>query len=353
MKKKCASLYSEVYKNMSQGISVVAAVFVLATLASFFFVQWAGDIMFKNYNPKINAGYGLGLIIPLCTIMSFIITHIVRTAYKNVTPLLHGLEKVAQGDYSVRIPMPEKKYQRFMSSVNDTFNKMVTELENTSILRTDFINGYSHEFKTPIASINGFANLMLRQDVTEEERKQYLQIIADESKRLADLANDTLLLSKLDSVQIITDRQPYSLDEQLRKCVIMLSKGWNDKHITFSGDMAEVTYTGNAEIMQHLWLNILNNAIKFTPEGGEVSVVLVKQDTNAVISIADNGIGMDDETLSHIFEKYYQGPSEKRLNGLGFGLSLAHRIVELCGGTITVKSKLNEGSTFTVTLPLS
>ena len=345
--------YEKVYHNITWSISILAIIFVWATLAAFFFVQWAGKILFKSQTSQINYGYGFGLIIPLCSIMSIVILGTIRSLNKSFLPLLHSLEKVSQGDYSVRITQPKNRFQGFMVPVNDTFNKMVTELQNTSILRTDFINAYSHEFKTPIASINGFANLMLRQNVTEEEQKQYLQIIADESKRLADLANNTLLLSKLDSQQIVTDRKPYKLDEQLRKCVIMLSDGWNEKHLNFSGDMDEIVYNGNEEIMQHLWLNLLSNAIKFTPDGGDIEVTLSKLNDMAVVSIADTGVGMDEETIKHIFEKYYQGDAGRKQNGLGFGLSLVHRIVELCGGTITVKSSLDEGSTFTVTLPLS
>src|SRR5574344_992594 len=346
--------YEKVYHNITWSISILAIIFVWATLAAFFFVQWAGKILFKSQASQINYGYGFGLIIPLCSIMSIIILGTIRSLYRSFFPLLHSLEKVAQGDYSVRITQPKNRFQGFMVPVNDTFNKMVTELQNTSILRTDFINSYSHEFKTPIVSINGFANLMLKQNVTEEERIKYLHIIADESSRLADLANSTLLLSKLDSQQIITDKKVYSLSEQLRQCVIMLSSSWEEKHITLNGDIDELSYNGNVELMQHLWLNLLTNAIKYTNDGGEISVSLKKDSTqkNVIIAtISDNGCGMDEETSAHIFEKYYQGKTIQTGKGLGLGLSIVKRIVDLCGGTILVKSKVDEGTSFTVALP--
>lgn len=350
MKKKIK--YIGVYRTLIRGLAAETILMIIAALLSYFFVRWAGHVLFKNQDATMSAGYGLGLIIPMAFVTGIINALSIRYAYSSFIPLLQGIEKIAAGDFSVRLSVDKHSFKNFLLPVYSNFNKMAAELGNIGILRNDFINSYSHEFKTPIASINGFANLMLRQDVSPEEQRQYLQIIADESKRLADLANDTLLLSWLDSQQIISDKKPYSLDEQLRKCIIMLSEGWNMKHQQFSGDLAETTYTGNEDLMQHLWLNLLGNAIKFTPDGGEITVSLFKVEEYAVVKISDTGAGMTAETQEHIFEKYYQGVPGKKQNGLGLGLNIAHRIVELCGGTISVQSRPDEGSTFTVELPL-
>lgn len=146
------------------------------------------------------------------------------------------------------------------------------ELDSIQILRNDFINSYSHKFKTPIASINGFASLLLEKDISTSEQRQYLEIIVEESARLSKLASNTILLSKLSSQQIVTDTERYDLSEQIRQCSIILSKEWLDKKIEFSGEFQSVMYIGNRELMQHLWLNILGNAVKYTPTGGEISV---------------------------------------------------------------------------------
>jgi signal transduction histidine kinase len=295
-------------------------------------------------------GKWMGSVVLIAVLLGFVNGVLLRLAYRMFVPLADGLKMIAEGNFSVR--MPQRK-RNFLEPMYIDFNKMADELEHMQILRSDFINNYSHEFKTPIASINGFANLMLRQDVSESEKRQYLEIIASESKRLADLAEETLLLTRLDVQQIVTDRKPYLLDEQLRTCVIMLSNGWNKKNINFSGDFAEVLYTGNEELMQHLWINLLSNAIKFTPDGGDIAVSLVQEGSDAIVTVADNGVGMDSDTLAHIYEKFYQGETGKKLHGLGLGLSIVKRIIELCNGSISVVSRVNEGSTFTVRLPLS
>lgn len=229
---------------------------------------------------------------------------------------------------------------------------MCAELESVQMLRNDFINNYSHEFKTPIASINGFASLLLEKDLPPEEQRKYLEIIVAESARLSNLATNTILLSKLSSQQIVTDSEQYDLSEQLRQCSIILSKKWLDKKIDFSGEFPPVLFYGNKEMMQHLWLNLLDNAIKYTPVGGEITVETSTENECAVVKINDTGEGISEDIQKYLFNPYFQGDSSHSQQGLGLGLAIAKRIVELCGGTITVKSELSVGSTFTVTLPL-
>ena len=220
------------------------------------------------------------------------------------------------------------------------------------MLRTDFVNSYSHEFKTPIASISGFAQILLDEQntLTDEERKTYLSIIAQEAERLSKLSSDTILLSQLESQKILADKKPYYLDEQIRRCVIMLSNQWSEKEINVVGDIDEVLYSGDEDMMQHLWLNLLNNAIKFTPKGGTITVALKQDGQKITASIADTGVGMSEEMTQRIFDKYYQGSTSKSGSGLGLGLSIVYRIVRLCKGKIKVESKLGEGTKFIIEL---
>ena len=230
---------------------------------------------------------------------------------------------------------------------------MCDELQSVQILRNDFINNYSHEFKTPIASIKGFAELLLDRDIPAEDQKQYLKIIADESDRLSKLASNTTLLSRLSSQQIITDVEVYDLGAQLRECCIILSGKWLDKDISFDGeDIPYVEFRGNKAMMQHLWINLLDNSIKYTPEGGGIKVSLSEQDGRAVVKISDTGEGISDEAKARLFIPYFQADTSHSKEGLGLGLAIVMRIVELCKGSIHVDSKIGEGSTFTVTLPL-
>lgn len=355
MTKKKSDKHEPIYANLQRGILFYMLIIILGEAAAFIVLMSGAHFMFHAKEAQLNAGYVLGFIFPAVVILIVLNSIVLRIAYGLFIPFIKGLKMIANGDFTVRMPEKKRNLLESMTIVRplyDDFNKMAAELQNTSIFRNDFINNYSHEFKTPVAAINGFANLMLRQNVQEDERRQYLQIIADESKRLAYLSEETLLSFRFDAQQIITEKKLYSLDEQLRQCVIMLSGEWNKKKLNITGDFSEVMYFGNEELMQHLWLNLLNNSIKFTPEKGEIMISLVRHKKEAVVTVSDTGAGMDAETVSHIFEKYYQGYAGKKQEGLGLGLSIVKRIVEICNGTISVKSIPEEGSTFTVKLPL-
>ena len=265
-----------------------------------------------------------------------------------LTGLAGGLRGVAEGNFSLRL---DPRRAGPLAAAYEDFNKMAEELQGVQTLREDFINSFSHEFKTPITAVSGFAELLQEPGLTEEERSQYLQIIAEEAHRLANLANSTLLMSRLESQHSIPEKEPFSLDEQIKRCTILLSSAWEKKRIAFSADLEPVSYVGNEELMRHVWINLLNNAIKFTPEGGEVSVTLQCSPEQIQVRISD--IGMSPEMMSHIFDQYYQGEPNHTEKGLGLGLSIVHRIVELCGGQIQVDSIPDQGSVFTVLLPRS
>ncbi len=273
-----------------------------------------------------------------------------RLVKNHLEKICDMIESLAHGNYGKKIKVTRSSV--FKSLSND-INLLSEELRQVQMFRDDFVNSYSHEFKTPIASINGFAQLLMTDESLDEKtRKKYLRIIVDESNRLTGLANNTILLTQLDTQKIITDKKYYSLDEQLRRCVIMFSNDWMAKNIEFSGDgISEIMYFGNEDLMQHIWINLIHNAIKFTPENGKISVSSKVQNNSIFVAISDTGIGMTPENAQRIFDKYYTENRNSTSKGLGLGLSIAHKIAKLCGGRITVESKPDEGSTFTVELP--
>mgnify|MGYP001024678517 CR=1 FL=1 len=271
-----------------------------------------------------------------------------RVFNQRISYLTKGLRAVAEGDFSVRL---NRDRAGPMTVAYQEFNKMAEELQGVQTLRSDFINNFSHEFKTPIAAVKGFAELLMEPGTSEEERKEYLQIVLEESARLADLANSTLPLSKLESQQCITNKTTFLLDEQIKRCAVLLSPSWEKKEIAFSANLEGVRYCGSEELMRHVWLNLLGNAVKYTPEGGEISVTLQTGPEEITVQVSDTGIGMSEEVQAHVFDKYYQGEQERDGKGLGLGLSIVHRIVELCGGSVEVNSMKEQGSTFTVHLP--
>ena len=325
-------------------LGLEAVVVTLAAVAPFALLH----LVNRFYWLRASTVLALGMLVIMGSVVGITATLFSRRFNRIVSGLTRGLRAVADGDFSQRLE-PERGGP--LQPAYEDFNKMSKELQSIQTLRSDFINHFSHEFKTPITAIKGFAELLREPETTAEEREQYLQIILDESSRLADLANSTLLLTKLESQQCIAEKRPYSLDEQIKRCAILLSHVWEKKRISFTANLEPAEYDGNEELMRHVWLNLLSNAVKYTPEGGEITVDLRKEPGELVVTVADTGIGMSEEVRSHIFDKYYQGDPNSGGRGLGLGLSIVHRIVELCGGQLQVDSVEDQGSTFTVRLP--
>ena len=288
-------------------------------------------------------------IVVLVTLVNFLFT---RYIYRYLDKISDAMQKVADGDYTVRLDA--EKDQPFRELYRN-FNTMAEELGGVEMLKNDFINGYAHELRTPITSINGFAEMLLNDDGTlsREEKRSYLEIIASESRRLADLAGNSLLMSRLDTQKIIPDKKPFSLDEQLRRCSILLSGQWTEKELDMTMDLDEAVYVGDYDLMQHLWINLLTNAVKYTPKGGSITVTLKNEEKFIAVSVADTGKGIPPEDRERIFDKYYQTDKSHSKRGLGLGLAICKRIVQLCNGTLEVESEVGVGSTFTVRLPKS
>ena len=256
---------------------------------------------------------------------------------------------VEKGDFSQRLEVTG--FNGEIDELIESYNKMAQELGGIEMFRENFINSFSHEFKTPIVSIQGFAKQLKKENLSEEKKQEYIDIIISESKRLTNLSSNILMLSKLENQQIITDKTSFSLDEQMRNCILLLEKQWTAKDISFDIDMQEIQYTTNAEMLSQVWVNIIGNAIKFSPEGSSIRVKLFKEGDVITAEITDRGIGMDQQTISHIFERFYQGDRAHASEGNGLGLPLVKRIVELCNGNIRVESQYGKGTNFIVTLP--
>lgn len=280
------------------------------------------------------------------TIISSVVSfHLLRP----LRELIAATKTVAKGDFSVRLNSEDQIGE--MAELIDSFNLMTEDLNGIEMFRSDFINVFSHEFKTPIVSIRGFAKQLQNENLSPEERREYTEIIISESERLTKLSSNILLLSKLENQSILSDRTTFSLDEQIRNDILLLEKQWTRKNLEIEPDLNDVTYCGNAEMLSQLWVNLLSNAIKFTPEGGRIRISLTQDAGSVRVAVRDNGIGMSAETLQHVFEKFYQGDHSHSAEGNGLGLSLVKRIVELCGGSISIESEQGNGTTVYVSLP--
>ena len=273
-----------------------------------------------------------------------------RSKLRPMNDLVHAMQAVSKGDFSVRVDAEDVPGD--MGELANSFNDMATELGGLELFRKDFINNFSHEFKTPIVSIRGFAKQLERDDLTEAQRKEYLEIIVSESDRLANMASNVLLLSKLENQTIVTDKVRFSLDEQLRRAILLLEKQWTEKELDLDLDLEAVEFYGNEEMLNHVWVNLLGNAVKFSPPGAKLTVRLRREGDWAAVQVRDTGPGMDEATRRRIFEKFYQGDTAHATEGNGLGLALVSRIADLCGGSVSVESAPGAGSTFTVRLPL-
>ena len=334
--------------QINKRLALLAGIFALGGFISFLLVVIIGYF----------AGGEVGefdliwilMAIPFMGLLVALITGLVaRSIYKNLKLLTDAMNEVASGKTDVSIPIA--KMSAF-TGVYEDFNKMAAEIAGIQKLRHEIVDNLAHELKTPAASINGFAKILLEeQDLTEEKRKKYLTIIVKESDRIACLAKENLFLSKMDAQEIITDKEKYNLGQQIQEVAISQEPAWSKKNISLTAKLSDVFYEGNAVLMESLWQNLLSNAIKFTPNGGNITIALMTTENEITVSFKDTGIGMNIETQAKIFERYYKGDTSHASEGHGLGLSIANRIIRLCGGKITVNSKEGEGSSFTVVLP--
>ncbi|MGD1118430.1 MAG: HAMP domain-containing sensor histidine kinase [Dehalococcoidales bacterium] len=264
--------------------------------------------------------------------------------------LLNAMTRIAQGDFEVYVNPQDTN---FHEDIAEGINKIAKELGSMEQLRQDFISNVSHEIQSPLTSIRGFATLLKNDSLTPEQKNHYLNIIEAESKRLSSLSDNLLKLSALETGSEPLSIKEYRLDKQLEEVALMLEPQWRGKNITMEADLEKLTIQGDEDLLSQVWVNLLHNAIKFTPEGGVVRVVLKSTNKEACCQISDTGIGIASEDLIHIFERFYKVDKsrDRALGGNGLGLSLAKKIVELHGGHITVQSQLGKGATFTVALP--
>ena len=272
-----------------------------------------------------------------------------RFIFKSVHELSDASARVARGDYTPRLEIPK---EREIGELVTNFNHMAEQLSKKETLASDFITSISHEFKTPLSTIRGYAQL-LNEDVPTEKREQYIAIITRKVDVLTDLVTKILELSKLENTETSILCEWFSLDEQIRKNILFLEHEWNGNQIEMIPELIPLNIYGNKELLGEIWQNLLDNAIKFTPAGGRIIVTMEELAENVSIVFRDNGIGMDEETQSHIFEKFYQGATQTARRGSGLGLAITKRILEMCDGTITVQSSPGEGTTVRVVLPVS
>lgn len=313
--------------------STLVATGAMALIAQYWDVEENNIIVFGLISLAISIFVGVGLSFGYSALM-------IRTT----RPYLDALQKIAECDFSTRI----KDSPIFAGfGLADNFNEMAEQLQSVETLREDFVSNFSHEFKTPIVSISGFATLLKNPDLSAEDREDYLNVIIDESARLVRLSESVLTLTRLDSQTI--ENQQFLLDEQLRQSMLLFDRACTEKEIELTADLEEITVVNEKKLLSQVWVNLLSNAVKFTPKGGKIEVTAQKRNGVVTVCVRDNGCGMDEETKKNMFNKFYQGDTSRATEGNGLGLSVVKKICDLLQITVEVQSLLGVGTLFTLT----
>lgn len=288
-------------------------------------------------------------------ILSFIFTviDIIRrkiTVERPVKNIIKSAEKIMKGDFSVRI---EQQYginsDNGFALIINYFNRMAEELSGLETLRMDFISNVSHELKTPLSIIQNYGILLQKSNLTDEDRIEYAKSITVASRRLSELITNILKLNKLENQQIYPKKQTYNLGEQLCECLLNFESTWEKKEININTSIEEEVFIeSDIELLTLVWNNLFSNAMKFTDQGGSVSISLKSDNDFVFVQVSDTGCGISSETGKHIFDKFYQGDTSHATQGNGLGLALVKRIIDIIGGDIFVNSEVGKGSTFTV-----
>ena len=301
---------------------------------------------------NLNTGRMILLLAAVDTFIGFVVVITATTIpLRPVSNLILQMNRLASGDFQARL-----KFGRLLSShpafgeLTDSFNKMAEELGNTEMLRNDFINNFSHEFKTPIVSVAGFAKVLKRGGLTPEQQAEYLNIIEAESLRLSYMATNVLNLTRIENQSILTNVSRFNLSEQIRSCILLLEHKWAPKELEWSLEFREHEIRGNEELLKQVWINLIDNGIKFSDKQGVVEVRIEETERFICVSVINSGPEIPPEAREKIFNKFYQADESHSSEGNGVGLAIVKRVVQLHGGTALVRSE--KGVTeFAVKLP--
>lgn len=345
-KQKPTQISKVVFKNAIMVLWILVLSF--ACVATISILAFASGAWFKNA-PNPFGGYLLAIFSLFCLIL-FIIYYKNAKLSRTIKELEDATEKVARGNFEVQVKLTGNED---IDSYIQNFNRMVRALGGIETLKENFISDVSHEIKTPISVIQSYSKALRHTDLDKKTRARYEKVLDDNVKKLSNLTTNVLNLSRLENQDISLNKSEFSLDEQLRQCILSFEPQWTKKYIDLQLDLPSTTYYGYADLINQIWQNLISNAIKFTGEKGKIAVSIEKQNDGIVVSISDNGIGIPEEAIDKIFEKFYQCDTSHSKEGNGLGLALVKRIVHICGGEIAASSKPDCGATFVVKLPLS
>lgn len=358
--KKITQLAIDKIKEQTSRTSLTIMLSIFVFLVIFLAIGMAALgiwlLTFVGVAVDIDGNIQLGQVTLFMSVISLLIGGIItyfssHLPLKPINELVTKINRLAAGDFKTRLDFGKAiSSHRAAKELTTSFNKMAEELENTEIFRSDFINYFSHEFKTPIVSITGLANLIESGNLTDEQREEYARAIREESMRLSSMASNVLSLSRVENQAILTDVSRFNISEQVRSAVLLLEEKWARKNIELQLDFEEYFIEASEELLMQVWINLIDNAVKFTPKGGTVTLDVYEGEKEICVKVSNTGSLIPPEKQDKIFNKFYQADESHSTRGNGIGLAIVKRIVDLHKGNVLV---LSEGgvTAFTVSLP--
>lgn len=326
---------------------VIVISLIILTIIGYILTKAGLDVMAHRWMFVLSSLWG---VVVICITLSYFVCYLLmKRVFQPLEKLSEASLKVGNGDFKTEITYDGNL--REIQNIIDSFNSMIRELDSVEIMRDSFVADVSHEFKTPLAAITGYTTLIQDTELTEDEREEYIKKILFNVDKLNQLTENILRLSKLEHQQFLDEPVTYRLDEQIREAIVLLEPKWYKKNMNFDLALPELEYTGQKSMLFQVWINIIGNAIKYSDENGSIQVVLWEGLEYYQISVKDEGIGMTEENMAHIFDKFYQADSSRKSQGNGLGLSICKEIITKCNGSIMVESTYGVGSQFIVRLP--
>ncbi|MCG7337553.1 HAMP domain-containing histidine kinase [Sporosarcina sp. ACRSM] len=291
---------------------------------------------------------GMVIVMAIISLLSMLI--VAKKLIDPITALTVATKKVGEERFSGTLDIHRSDE---IGQLAKSFQRMTEKLSENDRIRKEFISDVSHDFQSPLLNIKGYAELLMDETLTEASRKNYAQVIQSETERLSSLTKQLLLLTSLDQLSSPLQLKTFSVDEQLKEVVRKYRWLVEEKELSLSMELEEVTYTGDPAFLEKVWENLLLNALKYTEVGGTIDVLLTEEPDHLIVVVRDTGIGMDESALGRIFDRFYRADDSRtqKSGGTGLGLSIVQQVVKLHAGAIDVTSKKGEGSTFTVRLP--
>nr|WP_280521267.1 HAMP domain-containing sensor histidine kinase [Paenibacillus mangrovi] len=323
-------------------------------------LQDGGETYALFVRPNVSMQFGelhifLAVIVVLIILLSILLV-VISTRYivNPITKLTEATRLISQGTYHLKLNVNRKDEIGRLAS---HFSQMAKGLEQLEAMRQEFVSNVSHEIQSPLSSIQGFSQTLQSGEVSEEQRQHYLSVIESEAKRMSQMSRQLLMLASLDKEEEVLEKTTFNVADQIKEVLLTTEWSWREKEIALNMQLPEVMITADQKLLHQVWVNLMTNSVKFTPKGGTITIRLYQDENNCYVDFKDSGIGISEENLPYIFNRFYKADKARSRHegetGSGLGLAITHKIIRIHGGTITVESKVGAGTEFHICLPLN